>query len=79
VTLDPRAIALQGLGFSALLIALEGLSPVVDVVPPPAPGPISAGNRVGPPMRHFIHPTRREDDDEVLVLVAMALQLLELP
>lgn len=77
MTLDPSAIALQGLGFGALLIALQGLAPVS--ISPPAPGPIAVGARVGPPPRHFIRPTQREDDEEVILLIATALQILELP
>ena len=73
MTLDPRGLALQGIGFSALLVALQGLSPVIELAPPPVTGP-SAGT----PTRHFIRPTRREEDEEILLLVAMALQTLEL-
>jgi hypothetical protein len=30
MSLDPRAIALQGIGFGALLVALQGFAPVAD-------------------------------------------------
>jgi hypothetical protein len=79
VSLDPRAIALQGLGFGALLVALQGLATSVDQgAPPPPPlgfGPVPRFSVSPAPLA--TRPAHREEE-EILLLVATALQLLQL-
>lgn len=73
MTLDARSIALQGLGFGVLAVALHGLVGVA--APSPSPDVIGGGDRRRLPRRPLIHPFE-QDDEDVLVLVAMALQVL---
>jgi hypothetical protein len=60
MSLNPRAIATQGLGFSTRHVAVQGLWPVStpDV-------PTGGGGRKTPRA-----PTRFNDDDEIMLLIA---------
>jgi hypothetical protein len=60
MSLDPKAIALQGLGFLTRLVALQGLWPDEDIPPEPYV------NRI--PMAHYV-PKRPDNDDDVLLFL----------
>ncbi len=76
MTLDPRAIGLQGLGFGALCVALQGFAQVSVSPPPPEPPPGFFGT---PARIHYpIRPAQREEEEEILLLLAAVLQTLEL-
>jgi hypothetical protein len=49
MSLDPRAIALQGIGFGALLVALQGFAPVADQVS--GGGPVREELRIKEPKK----------------------------
>lgn len=71
-----RSVALQGIGYSTLLVALQGFGEQVSVTFPQGFGSYPQ------PMRPRItappHPGRRliESEEEVLLFLAAALQLL---
>jgi hypothetical protein len=77
VSLDPRAIALQGLGFGALLVALQGLATSADQGGPPPLAFGSVPRFSVSPAPLATRPAHREEE-EILLLVATALQLLQL-
>jgi hypothetical protein len=58
--LDPRAIAVQGLGFDELLVAVQGLLGTDGGEPEPP---------VYPRMARVRKPKRRKDDDDVLLFM----------
>lgn len=72
MTLDARRIALQGIGYGALVVALQGFSEVAADAPPQA-----ATGGFGAP-RVVIRPMLRNDDEELLLLVSIALNTLDL-
>jgi hypothetical protein len=43
VTLDPRRVALQGIGSTPLAVALQGLVPVLEPAVPMSPGAVGGG------------------------------------
>ena len=67
MSLNPRAIATQGLGFSSRLVAVQGLWPVAD----------SAVGGGGFRQRQRVA-WRTNDDDEVLLLIAAAVAAMDL-
>lgn len=72
MTLDPRRIALQGVGFAALVVALQGFVAVDDTVPPVV---VSGGGGYRPrptPMPD----NRRQRAEELIPIMGMAAVLL---
>jgi hypothetical protein len=64
MSLSPRAIAVQGLGFSPRLVAMQGLWPHATSFPNMA-------------ARRIREQTQFNDDDEVLLLFAAAVAIIE--
>lgn len=64
--LDPRAIALQGIGFGALQTAIQGFGTEV-IAPEPIPDviPYGSGRMVFPERKQ----KRRDNDDDVLLFL----------
>lgn len=68
MNLSPRAIALQGIGYTPRLVALQGLWDVAGS------GAVFMG---GPQAVPYPRGSRRRRDEEVIWLAAAALVLLE--
>ena len=69
--LNPRAIAMQGLGSGVLFVALQGLVPVTDT--PSSPG---AGGGFAPRGRIASAVDFRRDDEDVMVIILAALHIM---
>jgi len=69
--LSPRAIAIQGFGFTPLSTAVQGFAPV-GIVVPPDPGVLSGGQRLPLrlPLPSFI---QLLEEDELLLLCAAGM------
>lgn len=69
--ISARAVAVQGFGYGPLLTSVQGLLGIVSLVPP-------LSGAVGPPYHRFAVRTRRRDDDEELFLIlSIWLQVCE--
>lgn len=70
--MTPRSIALQGIGFGVLLLALQGFGPVTSE---PASGPTGGGFRAvaASPLGHA---RQQKEDEEILVVILAALETL---
>jgi hypothetical protein len=66
--ISPRAVALQGLGYGALLTAVQGLASVAVIHQPAV---------VGMSRRIEVRSRRRNDDDEILLILMAALHVLD--
>lgn len=66
MTLDTRAIAVQGIGFGARLIAVQGFSPKSEQAELPTILPVAPGGMVKPKQKVR---QRAREDDEFLVLL----------
>ncbi len=74
MTLNPLAIALQGIGFGALLVALQGFSSAVALVEPPGGGSGGGGGFLR--RRPFLRPDLRPwlgpvEEDEALFFAVL--------
>lgn len=69
--MTPRSIALQGLGYSALLVALQGFGPTESLIT----GPYPAFNP-GPPQRVTLA-SIADEDEELVLLITAALHVLK--
>lgn len=70
--LNPRAIALQGLGSGVLFVALQGLVPVTETATSPGAGGVFA-----PRVRIASSVDFRRDDEEVMLILLTALHVME--
>lgn len=86
MSLSARAIALQGFGAGALLIALQGCVPVDVPAPPPAPeqhSEVSGGGKLGVSWADYLSlisedaPVASSDDEDAIVLAACLVAVLE--
>ena len=74
--LSARAIALQGIGFSPLLVAVQGFSAYEAAVTPPSADTSSAyapGARVRDGYRRPEITQRQRDDDDLALVLVQAL------
>ena len=72
MSLSPRAIALQGLGFAPLLVAAQGLSPLAA----PSALVVGGGGTSFQAMADWQDPlqeTLQREDDEILTLIMSAV------
>jgi len=82
--ISPRAVALQGIGFAALSIAVQGFTPVVQ--PPQPPTPVVSGGLVsGGHARFETRPYKARDrgdekrriEEDNLVIMAVIKKFLD--
>ena len=67
MTLDPRNLALQGVGGGPLQVALQGLLPLEETPAEPPAFAGGVGRRPRPSTRKA--PARRDRDDDVLLFL----------
>ena len=68
--MNPRAIALQGIGFGPLLVAVQGFAPFANFIG-------GVGGSVAARQRTAARISRGGDEDELIWLAAAALTLIE--
>lgn len=69
--MTPRSIALQGIGYGALVVALQGFGPTEPVIPPN----VVVGPRGEPQARELpinLSLARRLDEDELMLAIIVA-------
>ncbi len=74
MTLDARRVALQGLGYGALVTALQGLVPieVTDI-----PVTVVSGGSVMPRQIYVPRSRAYEEDEELMLLISAALHVID--
>lgn len=71
MTLDARHIALQGIGYGVLFVALQGFA-TAEAPPPP-------NVQVGPAGRTvYARRPLRNEDEEIIFIISAALQVLDI-
>lgn len=71
--ISARAVALQGIGFSALFIAVQGITPVAPPAPPPTQ---SVGSvLVSTKDDYLLRLLKGTDDDELICIITAFLHV----